>query len=255
MNATTSKFGPFAVLIALFVFMAASPAVAQGDAAEPDEEELEEEGSLPDLDDDDPMYWAQMREVYTMQQRAFLKEGRFAATLYGGLIPNNIFEQYFPVGMRLNYYVLENIGLELSGSYNFQRRTRVNEIVADEEGISAQEEPLVGDIQVSHITTGVKWSPVYGKFSAYDSLFYFDMYAFGGAGVVVSQTPSDFGPEDETIGTTAKPEGVFGAGLAVYAGQHAGLRVDYRQFIFQKVDPPGGVANPSEISLGFSWFF
>ena len=260
-NATTSKLGPVAALIALFVFVASAPAWAQGDMPtdpDVDEEELEEEAedALPDLDDDDPMYWAEMREVYAMQQRAFHKEGRLSATLYSGLIPNNIFEQYFPVGMRLNYYLMENIGLELSGSYNFVRSTRLNDIIVDEDGISAQNRPLIGDTQVSHVTTGVKWSPVYGKFTFMeDRLFYFDMYAFGGAGMVVSQTQTEYGPEEDTVGTTVKPEGVLGGGLAVYAGQHAGIRADFRQFIFQKVNPPGGVANPSEVSIGFSWFF
>lgn len=251
MNLTTSKFGPWTVLLALFVLAAPITAAADGGAEGADDEQ--EESSLPALDDDDPMYWAEMREVYAMQQRAFLKEGRFAATFYGGLIPNNIFEQYFPLGLRLNYYLLENIGLELSGSYNFSRTTRVNDIIVDDDGIDAQNRPLIGDTQVSHTTAGVKWSPVYGKFAFYnDNLFYFDMYVFGGAGMVVSQTQSNYGDDPNT---TVKPEGVFGAGMAVYAGEHAGMRIDYRQFVFQKVDPPGGVANPSEISLGFSWFF
>ncbi len=253
MNVKATKFGPWTVLLTIFVLLVSGTAAAQGSPldADGDAEAQEEESRLPQLDDDDPMYWAEMREVYAMQQRAFHKEGRFSATFYGGVIPNSIFEQYFPLGLRGNYYLLENIGLEASTSFNFSRDTAVNDVVADGDGIGADNRPLIGDTQLSHTTLGVKWSPVYGKFSFYeDRLFYFDVFAFGGAGVVVSQTQSDFGADP---GTTVKPEGVFGLGVGVYAGQHAGFRADYRQFVFQKVS--GGVANPSEISLGFSWFF
>lgn len=250
LNEASAKFGMIAWVVAA-VLLVGGPAFAQEEGET--EAAEEEESRLPELDDDDPMYWAEMRQVYTMQHRAFLKEGRFAATLYGGIIPNNIFEQYFPVGLRLNYYIMENIGLELSGSYNFNRQTQLNDIVEDEAGIAASGSVLIGDTQRSHTTAGVKWSPVYGKFTFYDdNLFYFDMYAFGGAGVVVAQTQSDHGADPST---TAKPEGVLGAGIAAYLGQHLGVRIDYRQFVFQKVEGIGGVANPSEVSLGVSWFF
>ncbi len=250
-NVSIRKFGPWFALVVMVVMAWGSPAVALDDAWDGDEEPV----SLPELDEDHPLYWAQMREIYVMQQRAFLKEGRLATTLYGGIIPNNIFEQYYPVGLRINYYVMENVGLELSGSYAFSRRPSVNDIVEDHPLVTAGDQAgtiLIGDTQLSHTTLGIKWSPVYGKFSLFDSrLFYFDMYAFAGAGVVVTQTE----PSPGDLGTTAKPEGAFGAGVAIYAGQHVGVRFDYRQFVFQKVNPPGGVANPSEASMGLTWFF
>ena len=251
MNARTKIFGPWSIAVLVAAMLWSSPAVAQLDLDE--EEEEAAEAAMPDVDEDDPLFWAQMREVYTMQQRPFMKDGRFAATLYGGVIPNNIFEQYFPVGLRLNYYFMENIGLELSGSYAFSTDASINDMLVDPSGIDADDPPLIGDSQVSHTTLGVTWSPVYGKFAFMeDRLFYFDMYAFAGAGLAVVQTQTSFGDDPST---TAKPEGVVGAGMALYTGENLGFRADFRQFIFQKVDPPGGVANPSEISLGATWFF
>ena len=254
MNVRSKKSRPWLVLIALAILTFSAPAVAQEGAEQ--EGEVEDTG-LPEVDEDHPLYWAQMREIYTMQQRPFLKEGRFAATLYAGIIPNSIFEQYFPVGVRLTYYILENIGIEGSSSYAFRRSTTVNQIVVDQTGIAAAGDVLVGDTQESHTTVGVKWSPVYGKFSFYDSrIIYFDMYAYGGAGLLVATTQTDYGDpaeDPDIVSRDFKPEGVLGAGMAIYLGDHLGLRLDYRQFIFQKVDD--GVANPSEISLGLSWFF
>ncbi|MEZ4461254.1 MAG: outer membrane beta-barrel domain-containing protein [bacterium] len=201
----------------------------------------------------DPLYWAKLRDVYTVQKRVFQKQGRFAATVYGGLIPNNAFEKYVPVGVRLNYFVLENIGLELATSYAFKVTTGLEaQIRESSPGLSAQQ-VLVGDTQLSHTNFGIIWSPFYGKTAFYDSaLNYFDLYLFAGAGLVITETQPDFNalPEKEF-----KPEGALGAGLAYYLGTSAAIRLDFRQFVFQKVAGVGGVATPSEVSAGFGWFF
>lgn len=247
MKASTCKFSLLALVIAALLIGATTPAFAQ-------ESEIadEETTGLPDRVDTDPLYWAEMRDVYTMQQRAFLKEGRLSATLYAGMIPNNIFEQYFPVGFRANYYLLENIGMELSTNYAFGRRTDLLDMVEDPRGIGSNS-VLLGDIQLSHNTFGVQWSPVYGKFAFNNTgLFYLDMYVLGGAGLVIVQTETDVNTDPAT---TAKPEGVLGAGAAIYIGEHLGVRLDFRQFMFLKPSTIGGVATPSEVSLGASWFF
>ncbi|RAL24852.1 hypothetical protein DL240_01175 [Lujinxingia litoralis] len=250
MNAKRIQAPLWAMVVALTVGLFASPALAQEPSAAAPEEEASGDDGLPEVDEDDPMYWAQMRDVFVMQQRAFLKEGRFALTVYGGVIPNNIFEQYFPLGLRANYFLLENIGLELATSFALKRPTGLQETLEDEAGAGA-ESVLIGDSQLSHTNFGLVWSPVYGKLAYYnDRLIYLDMNIYGGAGMTVVQTQSDF---NAAPSTTVKPEGVLGAGLALYLGEHAAVRADYRQFIFQKVK--SGVAKPSEVSLGFSWFF
>lgn len=244
-TARTKKVSLLVLFLAALMTGGLTPAFAQ-------EAEEDERAGLPDRDDSDPLFWAEMRDVYTIQQRSFLKEGRFAVSLYAGMIPNNIFEQYYPVGIRANWYVLENIGLEFAASYAFARRTVLTEMVGDPTGIGANS-ILLGDIQLSHNTFGVKWSPVYGKFAFNNTgLFYFDMFILGGAGLAVLQTESDVNID---ASTTAKAEGVVGAGAAIYMGQHLGVRVDFRQFIFLKPENFGGVYTPSEVSLGASWFF
>lgn len=218
-----------------------------GDGADGDGEEADL-GVDPDADN----YWSKVREVYTVQKRPFEKVNRFSATVYGGLIPNNIFERYYPVGLRLNYFILENIGLELAGSYAFQADTPLNGVMQEGGGINA-DNIRVGDSQVSHTNFGLVWSPFYGKSAFYDEdIGYFDLFLMGGVGLAITETVPEINAEPER---SPKVEGVLGAGLAWYFPDNAAVRVDYRQFVFQKVNPPGGVANPSEISLGVSWFF
>lgn len=227
-------------IVGLAVFMALiasfSPALAQQTAP-----------ATPGASED-ALAWAQTRDIFTVQKRPFQKEGRFAASLYGGIIPNNIFEQYYPVGLRLNYFILENIGLELAASYAFTVDTGLSDTV---KSLDNNVNLLLGDTQVFHSNFGVMWSPFYGKTSFYQSaLNYFDIYIFGGAGIVVTETQTDF---NAPTSTAFKPEGVLGAGLTFYLGNHVSVRADFRQFIFQKVT--GGVANPSEASAGVGWFF
>lgn len=226
------------------------PAAAKGaDAKEPAEAE---EDPLKAMSADDKLYWSTMRNVYTLQQRRFLKSKRFGVSLYGGLIPNNIFEQYVPVGLRLSYFILENIGVELSGSYNIKLKTRLENQIREESGLAAGQ-VLIGDTQVSHTNFGLVWSPFYGKAAFYNSgLVHFDLYLFAGAGIVVAETTPDFNAKPES---EVKPEGALGGGMAFFFGDHLVGRVDFRQFVFPKVEGVGGVANPSEVSLGLGFFF
>lgn len=227
---------------------AADP-MAPGDATG---DELPAQADDETLDPDDPLYWAKLRDVYTVQKRAFQKQGRLAVTVYGGLIPNNAFEKYIPIGLRINYFILENLGLELASSYAINIETGLESVIREPQGAGAQQ-ILVGDTQLSHTNFGVVWSPFYGKTAFYNSaLNYFDFYLFAGAGLVITETVPDFNEEPES---DFKPEGALGAGLAYYLGDNAAVRIDFRQFVFQKVEGVGGVANPSEVSLGLGWFF
>lgn len=202
------------------------------------------------LDPDDPLYWSTMRNVYSLQQRRFQKAGRFGISVYAGLIPNNSFESYVPLGIRLNYFILENLGLELAGSYALRVDKRLQDLIKEEDGTGAGA-VLVGDEQVSHTNFGVVWSPFSGKTAFYSkALNYFDLYLFAGAGVVIKQTQPNFNaPKSVDL----EPEGALGAGLSFYLGDSTLVRADFRQFVFSKII--GGVANPSEVSLGFGYFF
>jgi outer membrane beta-barrel protein len=242
-----------ALLVSLSPAMAQDTEAADGEPAAATQNEADEAESSEEeqLDPNDPDYWAKTRDIYTVQKRPFQKEGRFAASIYTGIIPNNIFEQYYPAGVRLNYFVLENIGLELSGSYAFKSDTGLKATVEEPSGVGVQT-IRIGDTQVFHTNFGVMWSPFYGKTSFYNTaLNYFDFYLFGGAGLVITETQAQNNAEPST---DYKPEGVLGAGLAYYLGENVSVRADFRQFIFTKTSG-GGVANPSEVSLGVGWYF
>jgi outer membrane beta-barrel protein len=224
---------------------------AAGDQGGSDAQSEEDEDEGPDPSD--PDYWSEIREVQTVQRRPFQKVNRFALSAYGGIVPNNIFEKYVPVGLRVNYFILENIGLELAGSYAIRSETSVEAVLSETRGAAANQ-VLVGDRQIGQVNFGIVWSPFYGKTTIGGlDIGYFDFYLVGGAGVIMTQLETRDAPDGGQV--QAKPQGVVGAGLAYYFLDNAAVRLDYRQFIFQHVEEVGGVATPSEISLGASWFF
>ena len=108
---------------------------------------------------------------------------------------------------------------------------------------------LLGDQQLGRLNFGITWSPLFGKTSFSNrALNYFDMYIFGGFGMLAKQTQADFGLDPE-VGFS--PEGALGGGFMFFLNENMIIRLDFRQFIFQKVT--GGVANPTELSAGFTY--
>ena len=90
----------------------------------------DEEGTM--LDQKLDAYWGEKREIRTIQKRLFLKDTRWAFTAFGGVIPNDDFQIYVPMGVRAAYFVTEDIGIEASGAYALQSETDLREFLTSE---------------------------------------------------------------------------------------------------------------------------
>jgi outer membrane beta-barrel protein len=204
-------------------------------------------GSGP-LGDELQDYWAERRGVEVISRRLYEKVGRHQLSLYGSVIPNDPFLNYYPIGLRYDYYLLESIALEIDGSYigdTFRSDSDLETFLGGE-GVNVD----LLDQQRWRAHFGVNWSPFYGKIAFLNQkLIHFDFNLFGGIGVVnVRSLTADRTREEDEY----KVEGSLGAGFNIWLSQMFSIRIDYRQFIFEKAG--GGVSNPSEISLGFSVF-
>ncbi len=257
------------VIAMLAGLMLAAPVMAQeaGDAADgaPAGDAAEEEGApeapIPsdgeelgtgDVESDLNLYWGGQRDVAVVQKRLFTKDGKAEVSLFSGIIPNDPFLTYIPIGGRFNYYFLESISLEVAGSYTgspVQIDSELTEFLKNNANIQAEVDLL--DIQVWRVGGSVVWSPFYGKLALLQrKLSHFDINLAAGFGVVQTDSPNE---ERTATESQFKPEGIIGAGLRAFLTEAFTLRLDFRQFIFQKVG--GGVATPSEITLGVSFFF
>lgn len=202
----------------------------------------------PTLEEDLDAFWAEQRRVRVLQRRLYQTDGDFQLTLAIGVVPNDPFLKYYPIGGRFAYHISESIAVELSGAYNIQSNTDLADFLDKEGDVST----FLRDVQNWRANAAVLWAPIYGKFSFLGTkLAHFDWFFGAGVGVVGVENPAEgnFTQFDAEI----KPEVVLATGWNLHLHQRWALRIDYRQFIFQKAD--GGVALPSEISLGASFFF
>ncbi len=203
------------------------------------------EGPLGDSLED---YWSERRDIRVIEHRQFEKVGRHQLTAYVGIIPNDPFINYYPLGIRYDYWLLESVGLEVDASYigdTFRAESDLQGFL-EENGADV----VLLDQQRWRTHFGVNWAPFYGKIAFLNlKLIHFDFNVFGGIGVVgVRSLNAERTAEEDEY----KVEGSIGCGLNIWVIDWFSIRIDFRQFIFEKAG--GGASHPSEISLGFSFF-
>ena len=190
------------------------------------------------------LYWAQKREIRAIHSRMFLKQGRHEFTLAGGIIPNDEFFSYFPVGGRWNYYFNEDFSSEVYGNYTIKQNSDLKEFLETR----FRQAMLVDIPQSLQWTAGaaVVWSPIHGKVALFTSkLAHFDIFMTMGAGAI--------GTEVRDLNKTAGKidvSGIVGLGFRFYINDFLSIRTDYRQFFYPA--EVGGVAHPVELTMGVS---
>ncbi len=205
------------------------------------------------LDRELDKYWGKKRQLRTIQKRLFLKDTRWQFTAYGGIIPNDDFQLFFPAGLRVAYHLSESIGIEVSGAWNFRAEKDLRTFIKDafEEHGTGARIFLVQSLKY-YAVANMLWSPFYGKFGAFGTkLAHFDFYLAFGAGWVGLRVdpPGNAPPQDK-----GRVAANVGLGAMVYLSQLFAVRIDYRQFVFQFAGGGGGVSYPAEITLGLSVF-
>jgi len=193
--------------------------------------------------------WARRREIRVIQKRSFLKEKRHAFSIEGGVIPNDDFFTYVPVGGAYNYFFSEDLALELSGAYAINQMTSLK-------GALTKPRPFGPGLEVRLPETlqwqggaSVLWSLVHGKLAFFSTaLGEFDVALAFGVGAIGTKVTSKAG---ETAMRTV-PEGHAGLGISFYMSQALALRLDYRHFFYAA--DGGGVSYPAQFTLGLTYF-
>lgn len=201
----------------------------------------------PALDEQLKLFWGNdIREVEVIQPRLFRKESRHEFTLFSGVIPNDAFNDYFPIGGRYTYFFAEDFGVEVQGAYLIGVSSELDTFL---------DESFKGSVKVEvkqtlqwHAGADFIWSPIHGKLGIFtDKLAHFDMYMAFGAGAL--------GTEVNLLGDTKGKvdiAGNLGLGMRFFLTEALALRFDYRQYFYAAEG--GGLSHPSEITLGISFF-
>lgn len=216
--------------------------------------------------------WGEKRVIRTLQRRLFTKFARAEFSLFIGIVPNDPFVTYMPIGLRFDYHFNEAFALEVASSFlgcftgdigagdqargidqgclRFQSDLK-RELAEQKQDRTQVQSIRLLDQQVMRADVTAMWSPFFGKVAVLDdALVHFDVNLVGGAGFLLTESVAE---NNREINYNPTFEAVVGAGFKFYFGERYGIRADFRQFIFPKSET-SGVATPSEISLGFSVF-
>lgn len=224
--------------------------------------------ATPDLaiaQDDNPIerdlarYWSGKREMPVIKgDKLYITAERLELALYGGIIPNDDFFNYFPIGMRATYSFDGIWGIELSGSYSgLASNSELTDFLV-ESGEGIRKDVDLGDTQLGRVGVYGVFSPLYGKWSFQTyKISHFDLFIVAGMGAVFTEAPdiqttgSVSEPADEPVSRIAF-EGSFGVGFRFFLADWVSMRIDGRWFIYPAFD--SGVEVPAEVTLGFGFF-
>jgi outer membrane beta-barrel protein len=205
--------------------------------------------SVGTQEDELEAFWAQRRGVRVVQRRLYETDGDIQLTLGFGAIPNDPFLNYYPISLRAAYWASNQLAIELSGSFvGLRGSSDLSDFLEARGGVDS----FLRDEQLWRANIAALYSPIYGKFSlAGRKLAHFDWFFGGGLGVVSTQSPEE--ADLTVVNSSIKPEVALVTGWNLHFSQRFALRLDYRQYIFQK--DSGGVTLPSELGIGASVFF
>ena len=240
MNRTGSMKMLWITMLAMISFLLAYPVISAAQEIEEDEGEKKDV-----LDKELDKYWAEKRQVKIIEKKKFQMNGRFEFTPYIGTIPNDDFLIYLSTGLRVDYYFAESFGIELAVTKPFGFDSELQSFLKDNLGAQVR----LPQKQELYSNLNFVWSPFYGKLSFMGlKLAHFDLNIVLGAGMVwLKVLPTGKVNRENKI----RVAGNVGAGFKFFITDWFGIRIDYRQYFFQKFT--GGVAYPAEISLGFSF--
>ncbi len=179
------------------------------------------------------------RKYRLTRKRLFVKSLRHEITLTGGYYVSDLFDSTFTFGGAYTFFMSENFGSELSGTWS-RLRTTTSDNLEDSNNFSLQ---LGVEDDLIRVFGSLLWSPLYGKFRLVaGSIWRYDLYFGAGPGVVVD--PVSYGAA-----------GNFGLGARVFLSQAFALRFDIRDYLYtQELLSREYLVNDLAFTIGVSLF-
>ncbi|MCB9678900.1 MAG: outer membrane beta-barrel domain-containing protein [Alphaproteobacteria bacterium] len=136
-----------------------------------------------------------LSEPNAIENRFFLKEGRFEIAPHVGYVPNNSFARRYVGGVALNYHFNERLAVGADVTYSPDLgKNDLKQLVGilldrayNASGANANFQQPLDKVTLS-AAFGVAWAPVYGKINLIgETVLNFDFYGFAGLGMVSKQ--------------------------------------------------------------------
>ena len=202
------------------------------------------------------------RTIKMIQQKDFMKIGRFEATPSVGFVTNDPFLNRYIAGVRLGYHLTEIFAIEGELSYSpdlgeSDWKPLTTQLV-NENNVSPDISKLT---LVSNAT--FQFSPIYGKVAlGGGNIIHFDIY--GAFGMGVTQTRDDLralqaegDPIAQATEVQLQPTTNFGGGVRVVFNETLAVRVDGRSLVYIETvnSTTLEMKNNFVLSAGVGFFF
>jgi len=215
----------------------------------------EERPTRSQVEEDIEKYWGKRRKVTVIQKRKFPKTGRFEISAHFGVVANDPFLTYLPVGVRGTYHFKEWLGAELGFMYmpSFESNLKIN-IESVGSGRNALTVQVLEQQKMLFHLSAV-FSLLYGKVALMQTgLSHFDVFLTAGPSFHIVSPPKDSSGRELDV-SGFRVGGQVGVGMKFFINDFFGIRLDVRQYLFPKsAEAGGGLHKPTEISLGATFF-
>ncbi len=198
--------------------------------------------------------------IVVIKERAFTKSKRLELSAMLGWVPTNPFVTYFPLETRAAFHISEGFGLELTGGlypFSFGRKPIKNQINDDLKKYPHFLGVKIYEQQVFYANLDIVLTPIYGKIriAGFDWIAYWEIFfQFGGGitGVYNNEYVGKYA-SPTTNPIQLRPTVNFGAGNRLWVTRWFALRIDLRQYLFQKQVGRGGVSQHLTLMVGLSF--
>src|SRR5690554_4557921 len=206
-------------------------------------------------------YWSVDKELPSIQGRKYTRDGKFSAGIYAGILSSQPFYWYIPVGLRATYFLSDNFGVGVEGSFS------------GEMSFNTELSDYLEGARPNDFTTAMKedrflwrahavatWHPLYGKLAFLQrKLTHFDLNLVGGLGAVGLERPNALRTD---VSSAVAPEVLLGGGIEIFITESVTARLDGRFYIYPAAenDENGGeffksLDVPAEFLFGVSYLF
>lgn len=179
------------------------------------------------------------RIIKTLQQKDFMKIGRYEFSPQIGFVTNDPFVNRYLGGASLTYHVTEVFGVEFNGTFSPDFGVGDYKPITDQ---LINENNVTPDISkiVYFGSMNFQYSPIYGKVAVGQKIIMFDLFgAFGGGVVGTSDDLVALGKETDADALATEnqlhPSLNYGGGLRVVFSKAFALRLEGRGLSYVEV--------------------
>lgn len=190
------------------------------------------------------------RETDVIQNRFFLKEGRFEISPMAGLIPNNPLVRQYVGGIDLAYHFREELAAQVyvmlsdTPTQNDLKGLTETLVVIAQGGAQGTSFQQPVDKLLLAATFAVQWAPVYGKINLVgETVLNFDIYGTLGVGVVTNTknvavydnqnvVEGEVPVRLDRLGNKAAVPLVVGIGADFFLTQSIAIKADARSLLY-----------------------